>query len=179
MDDSQLQTELERLHPSSFGWALSCCRLNHADAQDLLQIVYLKVLEGKAHYHGRSTFKTWLFGVIRNTAADEQRRAWVRRLRLDLFSRQPRSDHEAPDFTTGEPERTGELEKALAELTGRQRQILHLVFYQELTLQEAADVMQISVGSVRTHYDRAKTKLRRSLEQPGARDELRATGFRS
>lgn len=50
MEISELKAELEKLHPASFGWALSCCRQNQADAEEVLQMVYLKILQGKARY---------------------------------------------------------------------------------------------------------------------------------
>ena len=46
MQIAELKAELERLHSASFGWALSCCRRNHADAEEVLQTVYLKILQG-------------------------------------------------------------------------------------------------------------------------------------
>src|SRR6476659_6962031 len=63
------EATLESLHPSSFAWALGCCGRNREDAEEVLQDVYLKILEGKARFEGRSTLKTWLFAVIRKTAA--------------------------------------------------------------------------------------------------------------
>jgi hypothetical protein len=47
MDSHELRTELERYHRESYGWAISCCSRNPADAENVLQAVYLKVLEGK------------------------------------------------------------------------------------------------------------------------------------
>src|ERR1017187_10062759 len=76
------RAHLETNHSASFAWALSCCGYNHAEAEDVLQTVYLKVLEGRAVYHGRAAFRTWLFSVIRNTAASQRRWNVFRRLRL-------------------------------------------------------------------------------------------------
>ena len=52
------------------------------------------------------------------------------------------------------------LEKALTKLSERQREALHLTFYQGMTVEEAAEVMSVSVGSARTHYTRGKERLR-------------------
>ena len=65
MNAGDLERELEALHRASFGWALGCCRWDHEEAADVLQAVYLKVLEGKARFDGRSSLKTWLFATIR------------------------------------------------------------------------------------------------------------------
>src|SRR5204863_9434468 len=82
MQIAELKAELERLHSASFGWALSCCRRDHTEAEEVLQTVYLKILEGKARFGGESSLKTWLFAVIRKTAATEYRRRLLRSLRL-------------------------------------------------------------------------------------------------
>src|SRR5215470_9990435 len=85
MNDYELRAKLEKHHRESYGWALSCCARNPAEAENVLQAVYLKALEGKARFDGQSSFKTWLFAVIRRTAVDERRRRWLRRLRLDSY----------------------------------------------------------------------------------------------
>src|ERR1044072_7559249 len=80
MESVELKRELERLHQASFGWALSCCRRNHAEAEEVLQTVYLKILQGKAVYRGECKLQTWLFAVIRKTAISERRRHVLRAL---------------------------------------------------------------------------------------------------
>src|SRR5712691_6455943 len=82
LDDAGLRNALEAHHVESYGWALSCCRRRRDEAENVLQLVYVKVLSGKAVFDGRSSFKTWLFAVIRNTAAHEHRMELLRRLRL-------------------------------------------------------------------------------------------------
>src|SRR6266511_6120725 len=91
MDTSELQAELEKLHGASFGWALSCCRRDRAEAEEVLQTVYLKILEGKARYRGKSNLKTWLFAVIRKTAITEQRKHLLRTLK-SIAASKPRPE---------------------------------------------------------------------------------------
>ena len=57
---------------------------------------------------------------------------------------------------------------ALARLSRRQREVLELVFYQDLSIEEAAETLAISIGSARTHYARGKRKLVQRLT-PGGR----------
>src|SRR5258708_38974151 len=122
LDEAALRNALEAQHLESYGWALSCCRRQRDEAENVLQLVYLKVLSGKAVFDGRSSFKTWLFAVIRKTAAHEYRMELLRRLRL---SQLPKAiDAKAPGEQHGVEIR---LKEALAKLPARQREVLQLV----------------------------------------------------
>jgi len=165
MNIAELKRELERLHSASFGWALSCCRRDHSDAEEVLQTVYLKIFEGKAVFRGESSLKTWLFAVIRKTAVTEYRRNLLRRLRLttDTTEVENRGAFETPTTSFERSEVQAHFQSALKALPKRQREALHLVFYEDLSLREAADVMGVSIGSARQHYERGKKKMRESL----------------
>ena len=167
MDTVELRAQLAQAHALSYGWALSCCAREPAEAADVLQTAYLKILDGRARYDGRASFKTWLFAVIRNTAADERRRHWLRRLRLTGYSDERAHDTQPATHSQRleQSELLQEFQAALAELPRRQQEVLHLVFYQDLSVQEAADVLGVSVGSARTHYERGKQRLREWLKQ--------------
>jgi len=168
MDIAELKAELEMLHSASFGWALSCCRGDRAQAEEVLQTVYLKILEGKACFRGEASLKTWLFAVIRKTAISEHRKNLLRNLRLSASSEQATtlaSSLEQPGVAFEKSEAQALFQNALKSLPRRQREALHLVFYQDLSLNEAADVMGISIGSARQHYHRGKKRLRESLGQ--------------
>ncbi len=59
------------------------------------------------------------------------------------------------------------LAAALAGLATRQREVLHLVFDQELTIEEAAVVMGVGLGTARQHYERGKRNLLGRLREKG------------
>jgi RNA polymerase sigma factor (sigma-70 family) len=165
MDLTDFRDELERLHPASFGWALWCCDHRREEAEDVLQTAYLKVLEGTARFDGRASLRTWFFAVVRRTAWEQKRRRWVRELLLGRwFAQQPALlvEH-AHDAGLAGSEESHALRQALAALPVRQREVLHLVFYQELTIEEAAKVLSISLGAARTHFERGKARLRHLL----------------
>lgn len=164
MDFRELRSELKRLHDESYRWAVHCCRDDRTMAQDVLQSAYLKVLEGKARFDGRSSFKTWMFSVIRNTAGDERRRRFLGRF-IPLMREHVSPDE--PEEILQRDETAAELRSLLQQLPKRQQEVLLLVFYYDLTLSEAADVLTLSIGSVRTHYERGKRRLRQLMNQHG------------
>jgi RNA polymerase sigma factor (sigma-70 family) len=163
--------ELEALHLESLGWARSCCRQDAEEAENVLQAVYLKIVERRALFDGRSTLRTWLFAVIRRTAADGRRRRLVQRLAI---GRQQERAIAPP--AAASPERVAYLAEMrtsfralVARLPRRQCEVLQLVFYHDLSLAEAAEVMAVSLGSVRTHYERGKRRLRAAMAEAGLR----------
>ena len=168
MDLAELKVELEKLHSASFGWALSCCGRDRSEAEEVLQTVYLKILEGKARFRGEASLKTWLFAVIRNTAISEHRRSLLQGLRLTADREATTgqvSVYEAPTEGFERFETQSQFQNALKSLPARQREALHLVFYEDLSLREAAEVMRVSIGSARQHYERGKKRLRETLGQ--------------
>ena len=81
MERAALELELERIHTECWGWALACCARNRDIAEDTLQSAYLKILSKQARFDGRSSFRTWVFGVIRHTAMEELKRRRTRQAR--------------------------------------------------------------------------------------------------
>ena len=161
VDHAELATQLQALHPQCFGWALACCGNRREDAEDVLQDVYVGVLDNGLRFNGRSTLRTWLFGVIRHKARARLRGDRLRALlgvthaaRIDMPAPAP-----SPDDSALASERRDRTRRALAQLPRRQSEVLLLVFYHDLTIEDAARVMDVSVGSARVHYDRGKKRL--------------------
>ena len=121
----------------------------------------MKLLDGKARFDGRSSTKTFLFAVIRNTARELRRRERVRdalsgKVLVDALARLLSPSTDAMVDGKRESDR---IKRALASLSSRQREVLELVAYHDLTLDDAAAVLAISPGSARTHYERGKANL--------------------
>src|SRR5918911_1012304 len=139
MESSELKTRLETYQRESYGWALSCCLRDPAAAESVLQTVYVKVLEGKARFDGKAAFKTWLFSVIRKTAADHRRRRMLHRFRLIRYEESDAriAQQKNPEAAVYHSEIQHLFRRALARLPARQRETLQLVFYHDLSLAEA------------------------------------------
>lgn len=167
MTVDDLENELARHHRAAFGWALACCRWDRVAAEDVLHTAYLKMLDGRARFAGQSEFRAFLFGVIRRTAGEERRRRMLRAtLSLSAIrgnGAASASSHDLSEIIRDETSR--ELVVALSRLSSRQREVLHLVFYQDLTIAAAAEVLGVSVGTARVHYERGKAQLRLLLDQ--------------
>jgi RNA polymerase sigma factor (sigma-70 family) len=167
MDISEFKAQLEVHHRSSYYWALACCRRDPIEAEEVLQTVYVKILEDKARFRGESSLRTWLFALIRTTAADNRRRGAMQRLgwlRLaEHAAAAPRAEH--IEDVVFRSESRDAFRRALGALPRRQQEALELVFYHDLSVEEAAAVMGVTVGSARTHYERGKKRLRHVLEE--------------
>jgi len=171
---ADLRAALERHHTECVGWAMACCGFDRGEANDVLQDAYLKVLDGRALFRGSSTFRTWVFGVIRRTASEHRRNPFRRLMSAWRADRHDVASVDADPGAVMDARAVADrLKRAMARLPARQREVLHLVFHEDLSVEAAAAVMGISVGSARTHYARGKTRLRDLLGAPpkGDHDE--------
>ena len=156
--ETDWKTQLQHLHGESYLWSLSCCNQDPEMAKDVLQTVYLKIYDGRALFNEKSKLKTWLFSIVKFTSIDFIRKYKMREEKLNDRHLQ-----------ISEPERTpgadnqGLFMSILQSLSGQQREVLTLAFYHDLTMEEIAPLMEISIGTVRTHYERGKENFKRLL----------------
>ena len=161
---ADLRAALERHHAECVGWAMACCGFDRSEASDVLQDTYLKVLDGRAVFRGSSTFRTWVFGVIRRTASEHRRNPFRRIVSAWRADRHDIASGAAdPGAVIDERMVADRLRNAMRKLAARQREVLHLVFHEGMTVEAASTVMGVSVGSARTHYARGKSRLREIL----------------
>lgn len=159
-----LERELAAVHSSAFGWALACCARDRDAASDVLQEVYVKVIAERARWDARSSFKTWLFGVIRITALEQRRFRWMRGREVPMAESPDVPASSGPRF---DKQTAQAVSRAMQRLSDRQREVLHLVFYEEITIAEASTVMGVSLGTARIHYERGKAAMLAILSEEG------------
>lgn len=160
------EAELRSFHSKAFHWALSLTQGDHEDAKEIMQKVYLKIYEGQARYVAspEASLKTWLFAVIKRTTHEHRRNIWKRLFRENPSLSTDSSEENRDFFSPESLDQRKRVLAALQSLPDRQKQIIELVTYHDLTVAEAARVMDVSLGSARTHYHRAKEKLRQLLK---------------
>jgi RNA polymerase sigma-70 factor, ECF subfamily len=136
-----------------------------AEAEDLFQQTWLKVVEKIHSFDGSRNFDAWLFTLARNLAIDH-----LRRIRPQSLDEPPNREHagalanqflsrdHAPFECALAAERRMQIEEAMAVLPMTYREVLALRFEEEMKIEEIAEVTATPVSTV-------KTRLRRSLEQ--------------
>lgn len=150
---------LKEINKESYLWSLCCCGYNEEMAKDVLQDAYLKVIEKKARYSSNSHRKTWFFSVIKFTALDALRKRKPTKV----------SVHEAHDIVDDscsidlKSDNRVNFKEILSTLSTQQREILTLVFYNNLSIHSAANVLNMKVGTARTHYKRGKENFKKQL----------------
>lgn len=132
---------------------------NDDQAADVTQETFVRVHAALGRFRHQARFSTWLFAIARNAAVDEQRRG-ARRQRLQLALGRPRP---ASDASLG-----SEVRAALASLSPRLREAFVLVEVFGQPYQDAAEVLGVPVGTVKSRVFRARLELVRWFEEDEA-----------
>ena len=120
MERRDLESELERLHSYGYAWAMRFCRGDQTEAEDVLHVAYVKMLEGKAQFERHSTSRTWLFGVMRYPAQEQRRWQWNQALRLGRWWREQPSEVAGPVESLAAEESRTRLREAMGQLSTKQ-----------------------------------------------------------
>jgi RNA polymerase sigma-70 factor (ECF subfamily) len=133
---------------------------SRAEAEDVTQEVFLKVIVRVEQYDGRAPVASWLFAIAANACRDRLRRS-SRRASVPLESvAEPAAPGPPPDRGLVESERRRLVRRALAALSDEQREALVLARFHGMPYVEIARTLEISEGAVKTRIFRAMEKLR-------------------
>jgi len=147
-----------------------------ADAADTTQDVFLKVFRGMKHFHGGSSLKTWIYRIALHEAAN--RRRWWFRHKAKETSIEPAESEAAGEnaMQTALTDRTDSpfdsvahrevqkrVEEELRKLAEPYRTTLILRDLEEMSYEEIAEVLEISLGTVKSRLTRGRDALRQRL----------------
>src|SRR6476646_2228030 len=144
---------------------------SNSDVEDIAQQVFVRVWKSAKRYVPRAKFTTWLLKITRNLVFNELRRT-KRRAHVPL---QPEAGTEdlplkddinlAPDASLLEVELRRTIEEAILQLPETQRMALVLRRYEQLSDEQIADVLDLSVPAVKSVLFRARSELRTRLSK--------------
>jgi RNA polymerase sigma-70 factor (ECF subfamily) len=153
-NDDAFRDDLVALIPHMRAFARTMCR-DYAKAEDLAQDGLAKAWAARASYTPGTNLKAWTFMIMRNQFYSDKRRSW----------RSTELDPEAAERTLVAIDSPSavieldELRRAMAMLPDDQRDALILVGAGGLSYEEAAEICQIAVGTIKSRVSRARDRL--------------------
>ena len=169
--DTRAFEELVEKHQALVAGTIGRMLGSNSDVEDIAQQVFIRVWKSARRYVPRAKFTTWLLKITRNLVFNELRRT-KRRAQVPLQS-EPGTDDPplkdemnlAPDASLLEVELRRTIEEAILQLPETQRMALVLRRYEQLSYEEIADVLELSVPAVKSVLFRARSELRERLSK--------------
>ena len=157
-------TQLLKRHQENVFFQIKKMVLEHADADDIAQAVWIKVWNKLDGFKQESAFSTWLFRVAYN----ETLNFIAQKKRLTAHHAQKELDHslEHPSGHDGLKESTIQikLERAIAELPEKQRFVFMLRYYDDFDYEKIASITGTTVGGAKANYHQAVKKMTTLLQ---------------
>jgi RNA polymerase sigma-70 factor (ECF subfamily) len=158
-------TQLLKRHQENVFFQIKKMVLEHADADDIAQAVWIKVWNKLDGFKQESAFSTWLFRVAYNETLNfiaQKKRLTAQQTQsaLDPNLEQP-SNQDAPRATAIQIK----LERTIAELPEKQRFVFMLRYYEDLDYEKIASITGTTVGGAKANYHQAVKKMTTLLQE--------------
>lgn len=159
--ESALEQFYRHYHSQVHHFALRLVN-NNADAAEIANETMLEVWRAAARFAGESRVRTWLFGIVNHRAIDllRRRRHTVSTELDDIIDDSPACS--VADAIGGAQDAT-QIRHCVEQLPERQRAVVHLAFFEELSYPEVAEVLKVPVGTIKTRIMHAKQRLQHCL----------------
>lgn len=142
---------------------------NATEAEDLAQQAFVEAAASYKAFRGESQLSSWLYGIalnlVRNhlSRAPERRHEFVSDTVLDIQT----SPDPSPEEQVAQNQTMSLLQESISELPDNMREILLLVGMEEISYEEAATMLTVPIGTIRSRLSRARSALREKLRQKG------------
>lgn len=140
---------------------------NQAIAEELLNEVFLSVWQNAQRYEGRSEPMTWMLSIAHNKAVSALRKRTEVVGIDDEAAQDVLAEDDTPDIAVQKQDKREKINACIAELSPDHRTILDLVYYQEQSVAEVAEILGIPENTVKTRMFYARKKLSVLLEARG------------
>ena len=140
---------------------------NEAIAEELMNEVFLAAWQGASRYEGRSEPTTWLLSIAHNKVVSALRKKREVSGAFDEASAELEDGNDSPEVTAQKTDKSAQIRAAMSGLSTEHREILDLVYYQEQSISEAAEVLGIPEATVKTRMFYARKKLSELLKERG------------
>lgn len=140
---------------------------NILTAEELTEDVFFKLVTKKPRFNEKSSFKTWLYSIGRNTAVDYLRRNSKQKEVSAEEIRETEDERLSIEQSYIKQERLLLIHRALEKLKPEYKQVLWLVYFEDFSQKETAKIMKKSVHSIETLVYRARLALKAELEKGG------------
>ncbi|UMZ72559.1 RNA polymerase sigma factor [Natranaerofaba carboxydovora] len=144
---------------------------NYDDANDLAQEAFIKVFNSIDKFKGKSAFSTWLYRVTANVCLDEMRKKKKTPISIDkpqeteegeVYFNLPDQKYN-PEIIAEKNDLKQLVHKGISKLPKEQRIIIILREMEELSYEEISEVLEISIGTVKSRLNRARKNLKEIL----------------
>lgn len=138
-----------------------------AAAEDVVQESLIAVWQGAERFRGEGRLIAWLLGIVHHKALSQAR--WSARRPADPLSSEDEAAAIAPgrDDLAERSERDGLVQAGLESLSVEHRLVLELIFYQGLSLKEAAQICDCPLGTIKSRLNYAKNRMKGLLHRQG------------
>ena len=134
------------------------------DVDDLVSEIFLKAFRNLPLYRPEHAFSTWLYRLAANHVVDHGRRRRAERGRVEM-PEQVADDAPGPDAGIERDETVRRVREALERVDARYREAMQLVYLEGLKVEEAARMLGIPEGTVKTRLLRGREAMRRILSR--------------
>ncbi|VXB77290.1 RNA polymerase sigma factor [Massilia sp. 9I] len=156
-----LASELSSLLPRMRRFARSLT-YHREDADDLVQVAMERALGRSEQWTPGTRLDSWVFRIMKNAWIDEVR---SRMRRDELFVPEEAGEHVGDDFAHAHQQRLA-IQKAVSLLSEEHRLVVGLVLVDGMSYKDAAEVLEIPVGTLTSRLARAREALQQILSDP-------------
>ena len=132
---------------------------NYHDAQDAVQITFIKAHTKRAHYRENISLSAWLYRIAYNTCIDILRKRWIG---ISNWKKEPADEG---SYQMDEQYMHDTLSDALSRLSAKDRALVFNRVIDGMSYEELAEIYKTSEAALRKRYERAKKKLATFLEK--------------